>query len=119
MSSVHGWLAWSAAGGIACLLVVSLATAGGVSRTKLWLDRAILFQLVTAIVASLGGLAVLVTGKPIRDPLHLVYGAVLVAAPGAVRYLARRVPTRRLGGAMSVAAIVLAGVVIRSFMTGS
>lgn len=60
---------------------------------------------------------VAVGGPP--DPLHLVYGVVLLVGPVGTRYVVRNVATRRIGVTMTAVAIVLAGVVVRSFMTGS
>ena len=119
VSVVHFALACASVVGITALLVASLATATGWLRTRLWLDRSILAQTGTALAAAVIGLVMLVAGSRPPDALHLVYGVVLVVGPLAARYVVRNVATRRTGGAMAIVAIVLAGVVVRSFMTGS
>jgi hypothetical protein len=118
MSSVHVWLAWSAAGGVACLVVASVLLATGATKTKRWLDRAILLQGATAIGASAPGLVLLVTGHPVTDPLHFVYAVVLLLLPVATRYVVRNDAPRRVGRALTLASAIAAGVVIRAFMTG-
>ncbi|HEU4919200.1 MAG TPA: hypothetical protein VFT20_05625 [Candidatus Limnocylindrales bacterium] len=117
MTDVHVVLAWAAAAGIAALLTAGLAVALGVS-SRAWLDRAILLQLGTALAASVGGVVLVAMGRGPSDPLHVVYGAVLVVGPLATRYLARQEGTRRIAVAMTLAAAIGAGVVARSFLTG-
>ncbi|HSL34609.1 MAG TPA: hypothetical protein VK871_13220 [Candidatus Limnocylindrales bacterium] len=118
MIDVHVVLAWAAAAGIAALLAAGLAAVLGAS-SRGWLDRAILFQLGTALAASVGGVVLVAMGRGPSDPLHVLYGAVLVVGPLATRYLARQEGTRRIAIAMTLVAAIGAGVLARSFMTGS
>jgi hypothetical protein len=118
MTDVHVVLAWAAAAGIAALFVAGLAAALG-ATSRGWLDRAILLQLGTASAASVGGAVLIAMGRGPSDPLHVLYGAVLVVGPLATRYLARQEGTGRIGAAMTLVAAIGAGVVLRSFMTGS
>lgn len=118
MNILHAVLAWSAVAGGACLLVASLAVGLGRARSRLWLDRAILIQAATAFAASVAGMLMLALGGRSSDPLHLMYGAILVGGPVATRYALRDAPLRRLGGIMTIVALIVAGVLLRSFMTG-
>jgi hypothetical protein len=117
--AVHSALAFVAAAGVVALLAAAAATSTGALASRTWLDRAILVQAVAALGAAIAGLAAALAGRPPSDALHLVYGAVLVVVGLGARYLARDTGTRRLGGVMTVVALVLAGVVVRSFMTGN
>lgn len=118
MSVLHAVLAWSAVAGGACLLAASLAAGLGWARSRLWLDRAILIQGGSAFGASLAGVLALAIGGRPPDPLHVMYGAILVVGPVAVRYALRDAPPRGLGGIMTIVALIVAGVLLRSFMTG-
>jgi hypothetical protein len=118
MTDFHVMLAWTAVAGSASLLAASVATAVGLTRSRLWLDRAILLQVGTALAASVGGSVLVAMGRGPSDPLHVLYGAVLVIGPLATRYLVRQAPSPRLGGVMTVVAVLGVGVLIRSFATG-
>jgi uncharacterized membrane protein YecN with MAPEG domain len=118
MSVLHAVLAWSAVAGGACLLAASLAVGLGRASSRLWLDRAILIQGGSALGTSLAGVLALAFGSRPPDPLHLMYGAILVFGPVATRYTLRDAPPRRLGGIMTIVALIVAGVLLRSFMTG-
>jgi hypothetical protein len=117
MSVLHAVLAWLAVAGGACLLAASLAAGLGRARSRLWLDRAILIQGGSAFAASLAGVMALATGARPPDPLHVMYGAILVVGPVAMRYALRDATLRRLGGIMTILALIVAGVLLRSFMT--
>jgi hypothetical protein len=118
MNGIHGLLAYAAAAGLAAVLVAAAAMAVGLTRSRLWLDRAILVQIAAGILAALAGVFVAATVRPPADPLHLLYGGVLVAAPGVARYAARRADAGRMGRALAIVAVVTLGVAVRAFMTG-
>ena len=117
MSDVHGALAILATVAAAAFVLVAILTAIGTTPSRLWLDRAILAQAATAILAAGVG-ALVAIGRPPSDPLHLLYGALIVAGPIGARYVVRGQATRRLGRSMAIVGVVLAGIVIRAFMTG-
>jgi uncharacterized membrane protein YecN with MAPEG domain len=118
MSVLHSVLAWSAVAGAACFIAASLAAALGRAGSWLWLDRAILIQGGTAVAASVAGVLALAIGGRPPEPLHLMYGAILVGGPVATRYALRDAPIRRVGKIMTIIALIVAGVLLRSFMTG-
>jgi hypothetical protein len=117
MTSLHAALAFVALGGVLILLVAAGLTAAGVVRGRLWLDRAILVQALTAVVAAVVGLVVLTT-RPPADPLHLLYGALLIGAALAVRATLASRSSERLGRWMTVVSVVLVGIFVRAVMTG-
>ncbi len=118
MDGIHGLLAYAAASGLAAVLVAAVAMAAGLTGSRLWLDRAILLQIAAGILAALAGLFVAATLRPPADPLHLLYGGVLVAAPGVARYAVRRADARSMGRTLAIVAVVTLGVAVRAFRTG-
>ena len=118
MSGLHAGLATVAVVGVALVLAASVAAAAGWSRGRRWLDRAIVVQAATALLAALAGLVLLAGGNRPSDPLHFVYAALLVGLALAVRAAAGRRPTRRVGVWLVLGSLVLGGVLIRAFMTG-
>lgn len=118
MIDVHQSLALAAAAGTGAVFVASAALAAGLAVSLVWLDRAILVQLATGLATGLVGLAVAAVSEPPADPLHLLYGAVLVSLPVGGRYATRRADPRRIGRAMAVVSLVTLGVAVRAFMTG-
>jgi hypothetical protein len=118
MSGLHPWLAIVAVGGGVVLAVGAVAAAAGWSGGRLWLDRAVLVQASTALAAALSGLLAALSGGLPADPLHLLYGAVLVGFPIGLRLVAGRRPTRRVGTWLVLGSLVVGGVLVRAFMTG-
>jgi hypothetical protein len=119
MGAVHAVFAWASVVAGVALLVAGGATAGGLLRSLRWLDRSILFLGAASLAAALVGLLIALTGAGPTDPLHILYGAVLVAGPMTVRYAVRDSTPRRIGTAMTVTALVVGGVLVRTFMTAS
>jgi uncharacterized membrane protein len=78
----------------------------------------IVAQALTALVAAAAGLVLLVGGSRPADPLHFLYGAVLVGLALILRAAAGRRPTRRVGTWLVLGSLVLVGVLVRAFMTG-
>jgi hypothetical protein len=117
MTSLHAALAFVGLAGVLILLGAAGLTAAGVIRGRLWLDRAILVQTVTAVVAGIVGL-VLLTSRPPRDPLHLLYGTLLIGVALAVRAAVASRSSERLGRWMTVVSVVLVGIFVRAVMTG-
>ncbi|HEX5013447.1 MAG TPA: hypothetical protein VFV72_04735 [Candidatus Limnocylindrales bacterium] len=118
MSELHAGLAVVAAIGVGLLFVAAVAAAAGWTRGRLWLDRAILVQAATAAAAVATGLGLVIAGSRPDDPLHLLYGLVLVALALVVRAAAGHRPTRRVGVWLVLGSLVLGGVLFRAFMTG-
>ena len=118
MSGLHAGLAVVAAIGVGLLFLAAVAASAGWSRGRPWLDRAMLIQVATAAAALVTGLLLLIAGNRPADPLHLLYGVVLVAIALVVRAAAGRRPTRRVGVWLVLGSLVLGGVLFRAFMTG-
>jgi hypothetical protein len=117
MAPLHVALAWAAVAAGLALLVVALATAAGRTASYRQLDAAILAQLGTTGAAALVGLILPLAAYTLRDPLHLVYAAIALAAAPIGRYLGRG-DTRRIGRYAVVAGLVVLGSTLRLFMTG-
>jgi hypothetical protein len=101
------------------VLVAALPPAFERSRSYRWLDRAIIVQLATTIVAAVVGMATLAVGGRVADPLHLLYAVIVVALPVGVRAAAQGRPVRTIGRWVAIAALLSLGATLRSFMTGS
>ncbi len=119
MDGLHAALAWVAAASVLAVLGAGALTASGRHATYRTLDRLILVQVGAGALAALAGAASAAGAAPPRDPLHLLYGAVTVILPVAVRAWAQGRPTRSVGRWVAVAALIALGATVRSFMTGS
>ena len=117
MVTIHVALAWAAVAAGLALLVVALLTAAGRTASYRELDAAILAQLATIGATAIVGLVLPVTGSTVRDPLHLVYAVVALAAAPLGRYMGRG-DARRIGRFAVVAGLVVLGSTLRLFMTG-
>lgn len=111
-------LAIAAAAGVIAVLVASAAMAAGLAVSRSWLDRAILAQLAGAAGVALAGLALAITAGLPSDPLHLLYGGVLLLAPGVARYATRDAAARSMGTTLLIIGAITLGVTVRAFMTG-
>ncbi len=119
MTAAHVAIAWLAAASIVLVMVVALWTAAGRTRGYAWLDRVLLAQLAVAALAAVTGGASFALSRPPDDALHLVYGAVAVAAPLAARIATQGAGPRKIGRWVAIAAAVAIGATVRSFMTGN
>jgi hypothetical protein len=119
MAGLHAVLAAGAALGVALLLAAAVAASAGCGRGRHWLDRAILVQAGAAAAAGVTGIILLPGGNRPTDPLHFLYGAVLVALPLGLRLVAGRRPTQRVGSWLVVGSLIAGGVLVRAFMTGA
>lgn len=76
------------------------------------------WTVAAALLAAIVGLLLLIGGPGPSDPLHLLYGALAVAAlPGAALVAAGR-PPRERAIVVLIGAVVLLIVVLRLFQTG-
>jgi hypothetical protein len=117
MIPIHVALAWAAVAAGLAFLAVAIATAAGRTSSYRLLDATILAQLGTAGAAGIAGLVLPLAGSTIRDPLHVLYAVVAVAAAPIGRYLGHA-ETRRIGRYAVVAGLVVLGSTLRLFMTG-
>jgi hypothetical protein len=118
MAAVHGFLSIVAAVSLVAMLVVAAATWAGALRTHRWLDRAILAQAFSAGLAAATGVLVAIAGARLpSDPLHVLYGALLVVGPLTGRYAARRQSSVRLGRSMTLIGVLAMGILVRALMT--
>ena len=118
MTELHR-LAADAAVVVAILLlaVVLLSLATGRLR-RFGVDRLVLAGVAVVGLAGLAGLVLLASGHVPADPLHLVYGPVALLTLPVARYMARQGTERRRTLWMLLGSLVLAGVLLRLFMTG-
>jgi hypothetical protein len=118
MTGLHALVAWLTAASTLAVFVAALPGAIGREVGRIWIDRAVLVQVVAAAVACLAGLAVAVIQGAPSDPLHFVYAAVVLALVPATRYAVHRMTGRRFAIWIAVAALIAMGALLRSFMTG-
>jgi hypothetical protein len=74
--------------------------------------------LIALVVASAGGLGLLLGGSAPSEPLHFVYAIVALGILPLVDSLSRGASARARGLATGVAALVLLVVLVRLFATG-
>jgi hypothetical protein len=117
MAGIHAAAAIVAAVATALVVVLALIAAPRGAGSRRGLDAAILLQLGAAGVTAVAGLGSAAIRLP-GDPLHVLYGAVVVLAIPAGRYAGRAGPLRRTARLCLIGAVVAAGAVARSFMTG-
>jgi hypothetical protein len=118
MDVIHAALALVTAVGAAAGVLAGAWALATRSSGILWLDRFLLVVLAAAALAGLVGLLLLVTGGHPQDPLHIVYGVLVVAIVPATRYVSRGWTERRQAAALAVAFLVSIGVLWRLLMTG-
>ena len=118
VTEIHRALAIVAAAAVIGVIVTSGAMAAGVAVSRSWLDRAILAQLAAAAGVALAGLGLAITAGLPSDPLHLLYGSVLLLAPVVARYVLRAAPARAIGRTLLIVGVVTLGIAVRAFMTG-
>jgi hypothetical protein len=117
MAPIHVALAWAAVAAGVVLLGAAILTAAGRTASYRALDAAILAQLGTTGAAAIVGLVLPLSGSAVRDPLHLLYAVVALAAAPIGRY-AGHGDTRRIGRYAVIAGLVVLGSTLRLFMTG-
>jgi hypothetical protein len=118
MAGLHALFGWLTVASTIAVLVAALPGAIGRPSSRRWIDRAILVQVVAASVACLAGIVVAVTGSGPGDVLHFVYAAVVLGTLPGARYAVHGNTGRRFAGWVAVAALVVMGALLRSFMTG-
>lgn len=119
MSELHRLAALLAvAAAVAALLAAAAQGVAVKGAGRRLTDRAILAVILTTSLAALTGPLVLLAGRPLRDPLHALYGAAAVLALPLARYLVRAAPARRFGALLALGSLVLLGVLARGFGTG-
>jgi hypothetical protein len=111
-------LAWLTVAATIVVLVAALFSSRASGRTRLAVDRTILVQAPLAAITALAGLLVALTGLGPADALHFVYAAVVVSGLPVARYAVHRQGQPRFGLWIAVAALVVLGALLRSFMTG-
>jgi hypothetical protein len=118
MAPLHALLGWLTVGATVAVLVAALLAVSGAVDGRRWIDRSILAQIATAVAACVAGLTTAVMDRGPADPLHFLYaGVILGGLPGA-RYAVRSRSGPRFAGWIAVAALVVMGALLRSFMTG-
>ncbi len=107
----------------AAALALLVVACGGILRgrySRLWIDRLVLVGIACVALTAVVGPALILTGKQPGDVLHFLYAAVALLALPIGRGVAGSVKTpRRRGAAIALAAIVMLGVLLRLYMTGS
>jgi hypothetical protein len=118
MAGLHGAIGWLTVAATIAVLVAALPGSIGRAASRRWIDRAILVQVVSAALGCAVGIVVALTDHGPSETLHFVYGAVVLGGLPAVRYAVHRNTGRRFAGWIAVAALVVMGALLRSFMTG-
>jgi len=83
-----------------------------------WSERLNNIAVLVAVIASAGGLGILIGGNAPADSLHFVYGAIAILALPLTSSFARRMRPRRAALAVMVVAVALLVVILRLFQTG-
>jgi hypothetical protein len=83
-----------------------------------WSERLKNLALLTVVIASAGGLGILVGGGAPADSLHYVYGAIAIFGLPLSATLTRRMSARRSATVVLVVALAVLVVLARLFQTG-
>jgi hypothetical protein len=118
MAAFHAFLGWLTVAATIAVMVAALPGAIGLASGRRWIDRAILSQLAAAAASGVAGVAVAVSGRGPREALHFVYAAIVIAALPGARYAVHAKTARPFAAWIAVAALVVMGALLRSFMTG-
>ncbi len=119
LTQLHWLGALALVAATAATVLVVLAEAVRRRPLRVVLDRVLLGWAVASLVAGVTGVAVLVAVRPPSDPLHLVYGLVAPAVLFGARFLVHGRYADRRSLVLTVGTLVAAGVVARSFLTGT
>jgi hypothetical protein len=119
MPEAHAALAWPAALAIAVLLAVAALEVVRPRGSYRAIDLALMAQLVATGFTALAGVGVAILAQPPRDPLHLLYGAVVLVVPGVARVAGHRRGAGAVARWVAAGSLVALGATVRSFMTGS
>jgi len=83
-----------------------------------WVERLDLAVVLILIIASAGGLGLLVAGSGPREPLHFLYAVLAVGCIPVADSLLRNASPRRRALVTAVAALVALVLIGRLFQTG-
>lgn len=84
----------------------------------IWSARLSNIAVLAVVIASAGGLGILLGGGTPTDSLHFVYGAIAILALPLTSSLSRRMRPRPAATALLIVAVALLVVVLRLFQTG-
>jgi hypothetical protein len=118
ISAAHLSLAWIVGGAGAAVTLVAALGWVRPPINRLWLDRTILLAEAAIVLGVLSGGTVLAAGSRPTDPLHYLYAAIALLALPVVRAWGGPLAGRR-PGVMLLGSLVLLGVTLRLFQTGS
>ncbi len=120
LTNLHlGLFVATAAATIALLVVAVLGLVRDHFR-RLWIDRLILVSLACVALTTVVGPALILSGEQPTDSLHFLYAAVAWLALPVGRVVSGSVHSaRRRGASIAVATVVMLGVLLRLYMTGS
>lgn len=119
LAVLHAWVAIAGAVIAVILVVVGLLDGAGIRRARAWLDRLAAILFVTMVAAVLLGPGIVAgVGLP-SSPLHFVLAAIAVLTVPALRLVALRRSSTRLGWWMAAGAAVTLLALLGLWKTGS
>lgn len=83
-----------------------------------WSDRLNNICVLAVVIASAGGLGIVLGGGGPAESLHYLYGAIAIFALPLTTTLTRRIRPRSAAVVLLIVAIVLLVVILRLFQTG-
>jgi hypothetical protein len=83
-----------------------------------WVERLDLVVVLILLIASAGGLGLLLGGSGPREPLHFVYAVLAVGILPVADSLAKKASPRRRAAVSAAAAVVALVLIGRLFQTG-
>ncbi len=118
LAVLHAWVATAVAVVAGVLVVVGLLDSLRIIAARHWLDRLVLLLVAGVLVAVLLGPPVFIGVRPPSDPLHFLYAALALGSVPALRFVAHRRRSARLGGWLAVGGLITLGTLLRLWATG-
>jgi hypothetical protein len=119
LAVLHAWVAVAGAVVAGILIVVGALDGAGLGRARRWLDRLAAILFVTMVAAVLLGPGIVAgVGMP-SSPLHFLLAAIAVLAVPALRFLAIRRRSARVGWWMAAGAALTLLALLSLWRTGA
>jgi hypothetical protein len=118
VAQLHGWLAYASVVLVGAVAIDAAWRAWSQRPPGVAADRLESIVVLALLITSAGGLGLLVGGSGPREPLHLLYAVIGLAAFPVASSLSGRASPRRRALITLVIAVVVLVVVARLFQTG-
>jgi hypothetical protein len=119
LAVLHAWVAVAGALVAVVLIIVGVLDGAGIGRARGWLDRLAAILFVTMLAAVLLGPGIVAgVGMP-SSPLHFLLAAMAVLTVPALRFLAIRRTSTRVGWWMATGATLTLLALLSLWSTGS